>query len=84
MPGYRCWRRQRRLIFQGERLEELATEFNRYNRAPQIRVQGAQVANRRLMGIFDADDPESLILFLRQYEDLSVSVTPREVLIRER
>jgi ferric-dicitrate binding protein FerR (iron transport regulator) len=44
---------------------------NRYNQFPQIRVEGA-AAQPQLMGIFDADDPQSLVLFLKDAEDLVV------------
>lgn len=56
---------QRRLVFRRHTLEEIATEFNRYNRRLQIRVQGEALKSIRFSGVFDADDPESLLEYLR-------------------
>lgn len=55
---------QRRLIFRRQTLEEIATAFNRYNRTRQIRVEGEALQTRRFSGVFDADDPESLLTYL--------------------
>ncbi|HVO45285.1 MAG TPA: FecR domain-containing protein [Steroidobacteraceae bacterium] len=65
-----AWR-QRRLIFYDATLSEVAGEFNRYNHA-QIRVEGTAAA-QRLTGIFDADRPQSLILYASQEDSLQVS-----------
>ena len=64
-----AWR-QRRLIFYDATLSEVAGEFNRYNHA-QIRVEGTAAA-QRLTGIFDADRPQSLILYASQEDSLQV------------
>ncbi|HUI60641.1 MAG TPA: FecR domain-containing protein [Steroidobacteraceae bacterium] len=64
-----AWR-QRRLIFYDATLAEVADEFNRYNRS-QIRVEGA-AALQRLTGIFDADHPQSLILYASREDSLVV------------
>jgi transmembrane sensor len=58
-----AWR-QRRVVFKGARLGEMVEEFNRYNRAPQVVLKGS-VSAIPYSGIFDADDPESLIELLR-------------------
>jgi transmembrane sensor len=55
---------QRRLIFRRHTLEEIASEFNRYNRRLQLRVEGAELKATRFSGVFDADDPESLLKYL--------------------
>jgi transmembrane sensor len=57
-----AWR-QRRLIFEGARLDEIVAEFNRYNRH-KLRVEGDALAGRRFRGVFDADDPSSLVQYL--------------------
>ena len=77
-----AWR-DRTLVFRGDSLEDVAREFNRYNEL-QVRLQGDLVRNKRLTGVFNADDPRSLILFLRR--DPSLEVTEdgaREVIIRQ-
>jgi transmembrane sensor len=73
---------QRQLVFRSDRLADVAAEFNRYNHSPQIRVDGQTAQERRLTGIFDADDPESLVLFLAD-SDLSVRQEGSEVVITE-
>lgn len=47
-----------RLIFEGKTVAQAVEEFNRRNRL-QIRVRDAVVAERRVVGTFDAADPES-------------------------
>jgi transmembrane sensor len=78
-----AWR-DRTLVFRGESLEDVAREFNRYNEL-QVRLDGDLVRSKRLTGVFDADDPHSLILFLSR--DPSLQITDdgtREVVIRQR
>jgi transmembrane sensor len=65
-----AWR-QRRLVFKADSLEDIAAEFNRYNRAPKILIQGAEVRQLRFTGIFDADDPLSLVQLLGKDRELA-------------
>lgn len=78
-----AWR-QRRLVFREESLGQIAAEFNRYNRTPQIRVEGETVRARRYGGTFDADDPESLIKFVTRKGDLQIERETGRIVIRER
>lgn len=55
--------RQRRLIFDSERLEEVAAEFNRFN-AQAIVIEDPSLRELRISGVFEANDPESLLAFL--------------------
>jgi transmembrane sensor len=73
--------RERRLVFRGRPLADVAEEFNRYN-PRQIRVEGRSARERLLSGTFDADDPGALILFVQKLEDLSVQEQDREIVIR--
>jgi transmembrane sensor len=59
-----AWRTGR-LIFDGETLAEAAAEFNRYNEM-QIVIEDTQLAGERLSGVFDAHQPQSLVLFLER------------------
>ena len=59
-----AWR-SGRLIFDGETLAEAVAEFNRYNKV-QIVVEDAQLAAERVSGVFDAHQPQSLVLFLER------------------
>ncbi len=66
-----AWR-QHRLVFLEDRLGDVAAEFNRYNRTPQIRIVGDSVIERQLTGVFDANDPQSLVQFLSGVKELAV------------
>lgn len=58
-----AWR-QRKLDFRGTPLEEVAREFNRYNRI-KIQIADGPVQLKQLNGVFNADDPNALISFLQ-------------------
>jgi transmembrane sensor len=72
-----AWR-ERRLVFDSVPLAQVTAEFNRYN-STQIRVTGDIGQTKRITGIFSADHPQSLILFLRK--ELGVRVEERADLI---
>lgn len=78
-----AWR-QRRLVFEWETLEAIAAEFNRYNRAPQIRIEGDGVRERRYTAVFDADSPQTLLKFLARDADLKFAVEGDDYVIRTR
>jgi transmembrane sensor len=65
-----AWR-NRVLTFNGEPLVTIAAEINRYNDELQIEVEG-KARERQLIGVFSADDPESLVQFLSQQDDIRV------------
>jgi transmembrane sensor len=75
-----AWR-QHRLTFSDDRLEDIAAEFNRWNRE-QIRVEDANVAARLYSGAFDADDAESFIAFLERDPGLMVQEQGRDIIVR--
>jgi transmembrane sensor len=74
-----AWR-ERRLVFRQETLEHIVEEFNRYS-SRQIRLQGADVANRVFTGVFDADDPDSLAQVLERDSSLSVSYSDHVIVV---
>lgn len=78
-----AWR-QRRLIFRKDTLSDIAEEFNRYNRSPQIRVEGEQARSLRFTGAFDADDPHSLLEYLARNPSLVFETRDSELVIRQR
>lgn len=82
MEAALAWR-DRRLVFVGEPLETVAAEFNRYNRR-QIQIEGTHAQRKLLSGTFRADDPESLLLFLKGLDDLAVDSNEKRVVIRTR
>jgi transmembrane sensor len=65
-----AWR-ERRLVFRAARLEDVVNEINRYN-TRRFEIEGETARNTRLTATFDADSPESLATFLKQYSGLSV------------
>lgn len=65
-----AWR-ERRLVFRGETLEDVVAEFNRYLPTP-IQLETNTARDKRIAGTFNADDPESFMLFVEQYDDLEV------------
>lgn len=73
--------RQRRLIFPGNPLIEIAEQFNRYNRE-QIRLEGESVRARRISGLFDADDSSPLLQYLERDPAVEVVRSKEGVLIR--
>jgi transmembrane sensor len=75
-----AWR-QRRLVFRGDSLDDVSREFNRYN-SLRIEIDSPGIRAKRLTGVFNADDPESLVLFLSGDPDLSIETRDRVVHIR--
>jgi len=54
---------QRRLIFEHRPLNEVAEEFNRYNKV-RIDIDSAELERQEVTGVFDAKDPASFVAFL--------------------
>lgn len=77
-----AWR-ARRLVFPGDRVADVANEFNRYNKT-QIRVEGEAIRQRRMSGVFDADDPSPFIEHLARDPTLAVDKADGEIRIRIR
>jgi transmembrane sensor len=77
-----AWR-ERRLVFPGDSIADIAEEFNRYNHVP-IRVEGDTIRQRRMSGVFDADDPVPLLRFLTNDPEVEVVTGAREIIIRPR
>ena len=78
-----AWR-HRRLVFEWQTLEEIANEFNRYNRIPQIRLEGQEVKARRYTAVFDADNPQTLLKFLSKDDGLRFSAEGSDFVIQAR
>jgi transmembrane sensor len=53
-----------RLVFENETLADVVAEFNRYNRT-QLRIADPELAARRISGVFEATDTETLLAFIR-------------------
>lgn len=78
-----AWR-QRRLVFEEDSLTDIAAEFNRYNRALTIRIEGDGIGDRRFTGTLDADHPQSLLRILAETDDLTFEKKSGELVIRQR
>jgi transmembrane sensor len=81
-----AWR-ERRLVFKDDTLARIVDEFNRYNASYQIRLVGDAGKELRLTGVFKADDPQAIVLYLQQNSELIVrknAAGSGEVTIEER
>lgn len=78
-----AWQR-RTVVFRNDTLADIAQEFNRYNRTPQIRIEGTALAMRRYTGVLDAGDWEGLIQLLANENLIAVDRTGDEIVIHLR
>jgi len=74
---------QRRLVFRQQTLQHIIEEFNRYSQR-KIRLEGTAVMHLRFTGVFDADDPDSLVQVLARESDLAVEKSEHGFVIRSR
>jgi transmembrane sensor len=77
-----AWR-QRRLVFQNDTLADIAREFNRYN-GMQIQIEGEAAEQRRFTAVFNADEPQALLMFLRDDPQLVIGLDSGHPVIRSR
>jgi transmembrane sensor len=71
---------QRRLIFDGSRLSDVVQEFNRYNRR-QIVIEGVELSDFHVSGVYSSTDPASLIRFLREQPGMKITEIADEIRI---
>ncbi len=69
---------QKRLIFEETPLNEVAEEFNRYNRRP-LTIDGAELQTLKISGVYSSTDPASLINFLRSQSSINVIESENQV-----
>ena len=62
---------ERRLVFRDQPLDAVIQEFNRYRTHPLV-LDDPALAALRISGVFDLNDPESLIAYLGIYETVQV------------
>lgn len=62
---------QRQLMFERRPLSEVAEEFNRYNRR-LIDIDSAELRRQEVTGVFQANDPDSFVVFLSQIPGVTV------------
>lgn len=80
IPQATAWRHGR-VAFLGSTLEEIITEFNRYN-LRKIQIHGESLRERRFSGVFDARDPESFIDFLREDKGIEIEDNKEGMVLR--
>lgn len=68
---------ERRLVFDGDSLATVARELNRYNRE-QLVIADAVLAEQPISGVFNANDPATLLSFLETVGGLRVEPHPSE------
>lgn len=73
----------RRLIFEDVPLEDVISEFNRYNRRPLV-VQDPQLAARKITSVFFANDVSALVAFLELEPDVEVDHGADAIRIRRK
>lgn len=71
---------QRKLIFDGSKLSEVADEFNRYNRR-QLVIEGDTLPDFHVSGVYSSTDPASLLRFLREQPGVKVTESESEIRI---
>jgi len=73
---------QRRLVFADNTLEEITEEFRRYNRTPRIRIENDALRSQRFSGVFDADRPEALLMYLMANRSITLDRNGDDVVVR--
>lgn len=68
----------RQIVFEGEPLERVAAEFNRYATTP-IEIESPALKSLKISGVFATDDTAAFIAFLRSLKGVRVEVTPTRI-----
>ena len=68
----------RKVVFDNEPLEKVASEFNRYAVKP-IQIATPALRRLRISGVFATDDPDAFIAFLRSLKGVRVEVLATQI-----
>ncbi len=68
----------RQIAFQHEALSIVAAEFSRYSSAPIV-IESPELRTLAVSGVFNVDDTESFVAFLRSLKGVGVAVTATRV-----
>jgi hypothetical protein len=71
---------QHRLTIDGAKLSDVVAEFNRYNHR-QLIIEGKELSDFHVSGVYSSTDPTSLLRFLREQSDIRIIETDIEVRI---
>jgi len=74
---------QGHIVFHGTRLEDVATEFNRYN-TRRLVIRAPELLAFKVTGIFSSTDPRSLIRFLAGRPEMTVTETADQIVVSAR
>ena len=77
-----AWTRNE-VAFAGERLEDVAAQFNRYTGA-RIAIEDAGLRDYRVSGVFQAYDLDSFVAYLSRFEGIAVERNGEEIRVRNR
>jgi transmembrane sensor len=72
----------RQILFEGEPLEQVAAEFNRYIAKP-IEIESPALKKLEISGIFRSDDTDAFIAFLRSLDGVRVEVTATRIVVSQ-
>jgi transmembrane sensor len=73
----------RQIMFDGEPLERVVAEFNRYAQKP-IEITSPPLRDLQISGVFSVDDSEAFIAFLRSLDGVQVEVTDTRVRVSQK
>jgi len=68
----------RQIVFEHEALSVVAAEFSRYGPTPIV-IESPELRNLTVSGVFNVDDSESFVAFLRSLKGVAVEVTPTRI-----
>ena len=68
----------RQIVFEHEALSVVAAEFSRYSPAPIV-IESPELRTLAVSGVFNVDDSESFVAFLRSLKGVGVEVTPTRI-----
>lgn len=68
----------RQIAFEHEALSVVAAEFSRYSPAPIV-IESPELRTLAVSGVFNVDDTESFVAFLRSLKGVGVEVTPTRI-----
>jgi transmembrane sensor len=60
---------RRQLVFRDEPLQQAVSKFNRFHAAPMV-IDDPQLAAMKINGVFDSNDPEALVAYLKAFESV--------------
>jgi transmembrane sensor len=73
----------RQIMFEGEPLDRVVAEFNRYAQKP-IEIASPALRDLEISGVFSVDDSEAFIAFLRSLEGVQVDVTDKRIRVSQK